>query len=285
MRAMAPSLHAAALKPQMRKFFDNIKTEFFVTALVMINLLMLLVDMVVTDTSCGIYGNLTIIQDCYAKEAKGEFLKAWTTDFQYVELIFLLIFAIELLFRLYCFGFEYLRDAVNIFDAIIVYSLFFLQIVVMHMKNIAGGSFNFLRIVRLVRLVRLFVVMNKVQKLQRGIKKAKYLKLGSPVERVMELLNEMKTRLDADEDVADITWIMHLIASDKLYTIDIRSAGGANLSTEMTAWLENNMGMKKDIEAEEDDEGEKVSMSMVRRKTSSALAFGRGHAPRSRPTA
>jgi hypothetical protein len=39
-----------------------------------------------------------------------------------------------------------------------------------------------------------------------------------------------------------------------VYTIDIRAAGGANLSSEMTAWLENNMGMKKDMEAEAADE-------------------------------
>ena len=42
-------------------------------------------------------------------------------------------------------------------------------------------------------------------------------------------------------------------ASDKLYTIDIRSAGGDALSSEMTAWLENNMGMKKDIDLDGDD--------------------------------
>ena len=116
-----------------------------------------------------------------------------------------------------------------------------------------GGNLGFLRIVRLVRLVRLFVVMNKVQKAQRAYKKSKYLKLGSPVERVMELLSEMKGRIEEGDDVADISWIMHLISSDKLYTIDIRSAGGANLSSEMTAWLENNMGMKKDIDLDADD--------------------------------
>ena len=62
-----------------------------------------------------------------------------------------------------------------------------------------------------------------------------------------------------DEDVADISWIMHLIASDKLYTIDIRSAGGANLSSEMTAWLEDNLGMKKDIEAEAEEGDENAT--------------------------
>ena len=124
-----------------------------------------------------------------------------------------------------------------------------------------SGSLSFLRIVRLVRLVRLFVVMNKVQKAQRAYKKAKYLKLGSPVERVMELLGEMKRKIGDDEkeadDVADISWIMHLISSDKLYTIDIRAAGGGNLSSEMEKFLQDNMGMKKDIENDEEEDGRK----------------------------
>ena len=76
------------------------------------------------------------------------------------------------------------------------------------------------------------------------------MKLGSPVERVMELLAEFKNKIEDPDDVADISYIMGLISSDKLYTIDIRSAGGANLSSEMTAWLENNMGMKKDLDVE-----------------------------------
>ena len=62
-----------------------------------------------------------------------------------------------------------------------------------------ASSFQLLRVVRIFRLVRLFVVMNKVQKAQRAYKKAKYLKLGSPVERVMELLGEMKNRIEGDE--------------------------------------------------------------------------------------
>jgi len=240
-------------RKHLRRIFDNIKTEFLVTALVLINMLGLLVDMAVTDAGCNIYDNVTVMQDCLQAHSEEAFTISWTETFQWLELGFLVLFTFEISLRLYAYGISYFFDVLNCIDALIVIGLLVLQVLLLTIVPVTSGSFNFLRIVRLVRLVRLFVVMNKVQKAQRAYKKAKYLKLGSPVERVMELLSEMKSRLEEEEDVADISWIMHLIASDKLYTIDIRSAGGANLSSEMTAWLENNLGMKKDIDFDGDE--------------------------------
>lgn len=247
-------------RPGMRVFYNNIKTEFVMTFLVLINMCMLFVDMAYTESDCSMYGNVTEIQQCLVEWEQNEAQVAWTGSFQYMEVFFLVLFASDIVMRLYAFGISYFHDVLNVIDATIVYGLLILQLLLLTvMLQGAGGgsSFSFLRIVRLVRLVRLFVVMNKVQKAQRAYKKAKYLKLGSPVERVMELLAEFKNKNEEQQDdVADISWIMHLISSDKLYTIDIRAAGGDNLSSEMTAWLENNMGMKKDIEHEpEDGEG------------------------------
>lgn len=237
-------------RARMRKFFDDIKTEFFVTGLVLLNMLMLLVDMVVTDDQgrCNIYGNATVIRSCIEAVNKEPFFVSWMQFFDVLELSFLSLFASEILARLYAYGPSYFMNVLNAFDATIVSLLFILQILVMAVFQSGNSSFSFLRIVRLVRLVRLFVVMNKVEKAQRAYKKAKYMRLGSPVERVMELLGDMKGKLEETDDAADVAWIMHLIASDKLYTIDIRSAGGANLSAEMEWWLENNMGMKKDMD-------------------------------------
>ena len=188
-----------------------------------------------------------------------------------MELVFLSTFTIEIFIRIYAYGLSHFFDALNIVDAIIVFPLFILQIVIMtSLGDDVSGSLSFLRIVRLVRLVRLFVVMNKVQKAQRAYKKAKYLKLGSPVERVMELLGEMKRKIGDDEkeadDVADISWIMHLISSDKLYTIDIRAAGGGNLSSEMEKFLQDNMGMKKDIENDEEEDQNLATAAGLKRQ-------------------
>ena len=48
----------------LRKVFDSIRTEFLVTALVLINMLGLLIDMAVTDAGCNIYANVSTIQQC-----------------------------------------------------------------------------------------------------------------------------------------------------------------------------------------------------------------------------
>ena len=75
-------------RPPMRKFFDNIKTEFFVTGLVLVNMLFLLVDMVVTDDmgQCNIYGNTTEIHQCTVEVAARPFILQWTALFQWLEL-------------------------------------------------------------------------------------------------------------------------------------------------------------------------------------------------------
>ena len=239
------------------------------TALVLINMAFLLVDMLVTDPNCPMYGDVELIQECIAESLAYDFQRGWTAGFQIMELSFLTVFAVDICLRLYAYGTSYFKELLNVLDALIVFGLLIFQVLIFTVlaEVMDGGNFSFLRIVRLVRLVRLFVVMNKVQKAQRAYKKAKYLKLGSPVERVMELLGEMKRKIEDNdkdkggEDVAHISWIMHLIASDKLYTIDIRAAGGGNLSSEMTAWLEDNLGMKKDMEAEAEEGDEATNLA------------------------
>tara|TARA_B100000795_G_scaffold99369_1_gene73059 strand:+ start:1011 stop:1283 length:273 start_codon:yes stop_codon:yes gene_type:complete len=62
----------------------------------------------------------------------------------------------------------------------------------------ATTATNLLSIARVLRLVRLFVVMNKVQKARAAYKKTKYLKTGSPVERVIDLLGDMKGKVEDD---------------------------------------------------------------------------------------
>ena len=106
-------------------------------------------------------------------------------------------------------------------------------------------NLTFLSVLRMIRLLRLFVIMNKVQKTRAAYKKKSYLKLGSPVERVMDLLADLKNRSE-EETVADLEWVMQLIASDKLYSIDLRNAGGGKMDSEMAAFLTDNLGLKKE---------------------------------------
>ena len=134
-------------------------------------MLMLLVDMVVTDDQgrCNIYGPAADIRACLILAKQEPFQIQCHDTFQILELIFLSFFGVEILLRLYAYGFAYLMDVLNLVDAVIVFSLLIVQIILSTaLSGQDASSFSFLRIWRLLRLVRLFVVMNKVQKAQRA---------------------------------------------------------------------------------------------------------------------
>tara|TARA_B110001452_G_scaffold263814_1_gene265818 strand:+ start:457 stop:2259 length:1803 start_codon:yes stop_codon:yes gene_type:complete len=192
----------------------------------------------------------------------------WNSHFRIVDLVFLLLFTIELSIRVYAFGLRYIPlNPFFAIDGVVVVTSLVLQFVVLFYipdsseNSSTGVASNLLRIARLLRLLRLFVVMNKVQKARAAYKKVKYLKLGSPVERVIDMLGEFKAKVPAEEDQQDLQWIMDLIASDKLYTINIKNIGADIKDKEMSDYLAQNMGMKKEVDldggtdvgSEEDD--------------------------------
>jgi len=249
---------------RLRRQLDDVRTEFAVTGVVLVYMLLVLIDLVLYDTPECANTNVTLFNSTtnvttYAIVGPVDDTSCSNT-FDYVDLGFLILFDVEIAIRLYAYGIKYLYDWITIIDSTIIVVGTVLSVMVI--QCVFTNSLGFLRIVRLIRLVRIFVVMNKVQKARAAYKRTKYLKLGSPVDRVMELLADIKQRLEEQEDKADVAWIMHLIASDKLYSIDLRSAGGGNLDTEMAAWLVGNMGMKKEAgedAADVDEEGARVS--------------------------
>jgi len=221
-------------RTKLRNFLDKLVVEFVVIAIVLVYMVLILVDLLLAD--------------------EPKLSESWVHAFRYVDLGFLVFFTVELIFRLYAYGFRYLYSFINTFDALIVVISLVLQLYyIVNMSDL--NTPGFLSALRLVRLMRLMVVMNKVQKTRAAYKKTKYLKLGSPVERVMELLKDLLTRAESDDMKSDVDWIMQLIASDKLYAIDLRSASGGKIDKEMSDWLSSNMGMKK----EKDMDGESAT--------------------------
>ena len=188
----------------MRKFFDDIKTEFFVTGLVLLNMLMLLVDMVVTDDQgrCNIYGNATVIRSCIEAVIRSHSV------------------AVDAIFsscssssssrsspaRSCCgctrTGSSYLMDVLNAFDAFIVSLLFILQILLWPLQSDSNSSILLLPAHRAAGAAGA-PLRGDEQGAEgaRAYKKAKYMKLGSPVERVMELLGDMKSKIEEADDV------------------------------------------------------------------------------------
>lgn len=111
------------------------------------------------------------------------------------------------------------------------------------------GQTSFLGVLRMVRLLRLFVVMNKIQTQREQQKRARHLKANSsPAERVMELLSEMKSRVvprPGSETLAgDIDWMIELMVSERLYTIDLMHVHDDRVDSEMTAFLSGTAGTR-----------------------------------------
>ena len=209
----------------IRTFLDKMKVEFAVIGVVIVYMVLVFADLMLNEE---------------------DGIPWWNPVFQVVDLGFLIAFTLELLVRLYAYGLVYVKDALNMFDAIVVLVSLVLQIFFMLQPagTTATSSFGFMRIVRLIRLVRLFTVMNKLQKARSAYKKAKYLRIGTPVEKVMELLGQMRETSETDEDGQDVAWIMDLIATDKLYTIDVRK--NTSMSAEMSAFITANLGLKNE---------------------------------------
>ena len=273
-------------KAKIRGILDDLRTEFFVTGVVLFYMMLVLLDLVLAqDNSCD-ESSLPFVffnesgpspPPPMSPPSPPSFETKWGDAFNWIDLGFLTAFGFELLLRLYAYGTGYfLYDCINGVDAIIIILGLVLQILVVS-ETINTKSFGFLRIVRLVRLVRLFVVMNKVQKARTAYKRTKYLKLGSPVERVMELLHDMKGRVEEEDDQADLLWIMQLIASDKLYAIDIAGLGGGNMSSEMTAFLGNQVGMKEGAHEEEPEPAAEGPVRRAAAMLSSSAVRDRGN--------
>ena len=84
--------------------------------------------------------------------------------------------------------------------------------------------------------------MNKIQRSRATAavmrKKAKYRKVGSPVERVIDILHGLKAHLDNDADRDNITFIIDVIVSDQLYVVNIGGGGqDGGVNAEMAAFL------------------------------------------------
>ena len=183
-----PTGPVGLFRARLRAFLENLKVEFFTMGVVIIYMLLIFADLMLADDP-----NVD-------SEADG---KPWTNAFKYLDMVFLAVFTVELLIRLFAFGYFYCTSPLNVVDGLVVLISFGLQAWVISLGEETIGSeaataSNLLSIARVLRLVRLFVVMNKVQKARAAYKKTKYLKTGSPVERVIDLLGDMKGKVEDD---------------------------------------------------------------------------------------
>ena len=142
--------------------------------------------------------------------------------FYIIELIILGIFVIEIALHIFSYHCLYLEDMWNLFDFIvIILSIIF---VLLDMSLAGTNSFitGFLKIRGIFRLLRIFILIRKLNALRvkREAQKRKMTTLGydlrSPLEKVLEILNEVRDSLDKSEErmIQDLNYCIKMISSN-----------------------------------------------------------------------
>ena len=261
----------------MRLWLEEVKVELAIILVVMLYTVVIFADLSLPSTVCTDVAVRCALPDpdppclplgaedvcdpsemtlsvCHGKQCRAADIN---NIFLYVDYVFLTAFMIELLIKCYAWGFRYFFNAegrtceiVNSIDAVVVVISFVFMILITPSIGILDGkgaesvqdAMAIARTLRLVKIFRLLTVMNKLQKSRSTAhvlrKKAQYRRSGSPVERVLEILTRLKKHSESAQTRDDIAFIMDIIISDQLYSVNLSSAT-AGLSKEMAAFIQN----------------------------------------------
>ena len=261
----------------MRLWLEEVKVELAIILVVMLYTVVIFADLSLPSTVCTDVAVRCALPDpdppclplgaedvcdpsemtlsvCHGKQCRAADIN---NIFLYVDYVFLTAFMIELLIKCYAWGFRYFFNAegrtceiVNSIDAVVVVISFVFMILITPSIGILDGkgaesvqdAMAIARTLRLVKIFRLLTVMNKLQKSRSTAhvlrKKAQYRRSGSPVERVLEILTRLKKHSESAQTRDDIAFIMDIIISDQLYSVNLSTAT-AGLSKEMAAFIQN----------------------------------------------
>ncbi|KAF4733796.1 hypothetical protein FOZ62_018332, partial [Perkinsus olseni] len=149
------------------------------------------------------------------------------------------IFMVEITFKTFAYWVQFWMDPWNFVDNIVVIASFIVAIMAAEMKGLG--------LLRLLKLLRIMVVIRKVSE---GRKKLKDLKtksavtVGSYVDKVLELIEELQTAKYLPPHLKDdLDWVKDVIVCNKLYEVSIdadtteANSDGTGNSDEMTAWI------------------------------------------------
>ena len=138
------------------------------------------------------------------------------------------VFVIDIIMHINAFRLLYLIDIWNILDLIVIIlsiGLVLLDLLLPVDNNVRG----FLKIRGVFRLLRVFILIRKLNavRIRREMRKKITTQLGydlrSPLEKVLDILNNLRDKLDPDEVkiIADLNFCIKTISSNRLYEADI----------------------------------------------------------------
>jgi hypothetical protein len=128
-----------------------------------------------------------------------------THIFMIVELVLLGLFVVEVILHIVAYGVLYVKDCWNIFDMIIIILsivFVFLDLFISDGDASLQGLFKIRGVFRLVRILILIRKLNTLRIKRDHAKRNttfKGMDLRSPLERVLEILNNLRDKIDTNE--------------------------------------------------------------------------------------
>jgi len=168
------------------------------------------------------------------------------TLFNVIDLTFLAGFLIEITAKIFGLGVKYLKDGFNSADFLIILVSIVMTLLVLRTDVLdgAGGGVSLLPLFKVVRLLRVVLVMTRLQRSRERYRRMKMVGLAAPVEKVFEIIGDLRAKVVHPEDDKALAWTMDLIAKEELYKVsftDSKSSSGMHLTAEMTDWLRSNL--------------------------------------------
>ena len=124
--------------------------------------------------------------------------------FYIVDIAFLTIFLIEIIAKLFGLGLRYLKDALNAADCAIIFASIFMTVLVLSTDALdsASGAYSLLPLFKVVRLLRVVLVMTRLQRSRERYRRMKMVGLAAPVEKVFEIISELRRKARVAPDAA-----------------------------------------------------------------------------------
>jgi len=159
-----------------------------------------------------------------------------------VDLIFLTLFMVEIVCKVFAFGSSYTKDYWNLFDALVVIGALIAAIWLRQLEEPSG--ILPVGLLRLINVVRKIMVIRRVSEGRKKLKRIKKATTGyevsSHVDNVLELVDELQIQGCIPQYLKeDLEWFTEIIVCNKLYkvSVDMQSQDKKNCN-QKSAWIE-----------------------------------------------
>ena len=90
-------------------------------------------------------------------------------------------------------------------------------------------------------MLRVVLAMTRFQRSRERYRRRKMLGLTAPVTRVIELISELRQKVQREEDDRQLAWTAEIIAKEELYKANVHTNSAGRLTVEMVDWMRSNL--------------------------------------------